>query len=146
MYVCFVLIDRGLQRHNMISQEAINFLTECVWANSPDIFTPSKLHPTAAPTCLDLKQVAMPMAHPTTGNTISSYKKLMHNPATAETWQTAFGKDFGGMAQGNKKTGRKGTNSILVMTCSKIPHIPKDRMVTYARIIVDFHPQKADPH
>ncbi len=29
----------------------------------------------------------------------SSYKKLKDDPAMAEIWQTAFGKDFGGMAQ-----------------------------------------------
>jgi hypothetical protein len=52
------------------------------------------------------------MVHSTMGETISSYKRLMHNPATAETWQTASGKDFGGMAQGDNKTGQKGTNSI----------------------------------
>ncbi len=38
------------------------------------------------------------------GKTITSYKKLMNNPAKMEIWQTAFGKDFGGMAQGNNKT------------------------------------------
>jgi hypothetical protein len=42
------------------------------------------------------------MVHPTTGETISSYKQLMHDLATAKIWQTAFGKDFGGMAQGNR--------------------------------------------
>ena len=40
----------------------------------------------------------------------------MHDPATSEIWQTAFGKDFGGMAQGDVKTGQKGTNAIFVMT------------------------------
>jgi hypothetical protein len=44
------------------------------------------------------------MVHPITGETISSYKKLMNDPATAEVWHTAFGKDFGGMAQGVEKT------------------------------------------
>ncbi len=29
----------------------------------------------------------------------------MNDPATAEVWQTAFGKDFGGMAQGDTKNG-----------------------------------------
>jgi hypothetical protein len=29
---------------------------------------------------------ASPMVHPITGETISSYKKLMNNPATAEIW------------------------------------------------------------
>jgi hypothetical protein len=55
--------------------------------------------------CLDFDQVAMPMVHLTTGETISSYKQLMHNPAMAETWQTAFGKDFWSMAQGDNKMG-----------------------------------------
>ncbi len=43
----------------------------------------------------------MPMVHPTTGETISSYKKLKHDPATTEIWQTAFGKNFESMAQGD---------------------------------------------
>jgi hypothetical protein len=79
----------------LISQEAINFLTECVWSKSPDIFTPSKLQSKSNPSCLDLEQVAMPMVHPTTGKIISSYKRLMNDPATAKTWLMAFGKDFG---------------------------------------------------
>ncbi len=44
----------------------------------------------------------------------------MHDPATAEVWQTVFEKDFGGMAQGDDKTGQKETNSIFVMTHAKI--------------------------
>jgi hypothetical protein len=86
------------------------------------------------------------MVHPTTGKTISSYKRLMHNPDTLEVWQTAFGKDFGGMAQGDNKTGQKGTNSIFVVTHDEIQTIPKNQTVTYARVVVDFRPQKADPH
>ncbi len=39
-----------------------------------------------------------------------------------------------------------GTNSIFVMTHDKILLIPVDRMVTYVRVVVDFCPQKADPH
>jgi hypothetical protein len=60
------------------------------------------------------------MVHPTTGETITSYKLLMHDLAMAEVWQTAFGKDFGGMAQGDNKTGQKGTNSKFVMTWKEI--------------------------
>jgi hypothetical protein len=63
------------------------------------------------------------MVHPITGITISSYKKLMNDPATAEVWQTAFGKEFGGMAQGDKKTGQKGTNSIFVMKHNELAQI-----------------------
>jgi hypothetical protein len=47
------------------------------------------------------------MVHPIMGEMMSSYKKLMNNPATAEIWQTVFGKDFGGMAQGRNKTRQK---------------------------------------
>ena len=66
------------------------------------------------------------MIHPTMGETISSYKKLMNNPATMEIWQTAFGKDFGGMAQGYNKMGQKGTNAIFLMTHAEILLIPAD--------------------
>ncbi len=86
------------------------------------------------------------MVHPTTGKTVSSYKRLMHNPDTLEVWQTAFGKDFGGMAQGDNKMGQKGTDSIFVMTHDEIRALPKNQTVTYARVVVDFCPQKADPH
>jgi hypothetical protein len=114
--VQFLPVDGNLCHSNIISQEAINFLTDSIWANSPDIYMPTKHMPTLLPTCLNHEQVAMPMVHPITGETISSYKQLMHDPTTAETWKTAFGKDFGSMAQGDLKTGQKCTNSIFVMT------------------------------
>jgi hypothetical protein len=47
----------------------------------------------------------MPMVHLITCKTISSYKWLINYPTTAAMWQTAFGNDFGGMVQGNQKTG-----------------------------------------
>ena len=145
--VRFIPIAGGIRARNIISQEAVNFLTECVWEKSPDLYTPTKLRPNKNTTStFDFQQVAMPMVHPTTGETISSYKRLMHDPATAEIWQTAFGKDFGGMAQGDTKTGQKGTNSIFVMTHNKIKMIPRTQTITYARVVVDFCPQKFDPH
>ena len=63
------------------------------------------------------------MVHPTMGEKISSYKFVMNDPETAETWQTAFGKDFGGMAQGDNKTGQKGTNTIFVMNKDQIAQV-----------------------
>ncbi len=113
----FVPIKGGLWNQKNISQEAIDFLTKFVRKKSPDLYTLNKLKPTVPPTAgFDFQQVAMPMVHPTTGETISSYKKLMHDPATVETWQTAFSKDFGRMVQDDKKTGQRGTNSIFVMS------------------------------
>ena len=79
------------------------------------------------------------MVHPVTGQTISSYKKLMHDPATAEVWQTAFGKDVGGMAQGCNKTGQKGTNAMLIMTHNEITHaLAAKKIFTYANPVVDY--------
>ena len=71
----------------------------------------------------------------------------MHDPATAEVWQTAFGKDFGGMAQGCAKTGQKGTNAMFVMTHDEIMHaLAAKKFFTYANPVIDFRPQKEDPH
>jgi hypothetical protein len=144
--VQFLPVDSGIRHNNIISQEAINFLTDCIWANLLDIYTPTKLMPLSAPTCLDHEQVAMAMVHPITGETICSYKQLMRDPTTAETYKTAFRKDFGGMAQGNLKMGQKGTNSIFVMTHNKILQIPHNQTVTYARVVVNFLTTKGGPH
>jgi hypothetical protein len=87
------------------------------------------------------------MVHPVTGKTISSYKKLMNDPATAEIWQTIFGKDFGGMAQGCNKTGQKGTNAMFVMTRNEIAHaLAAGTKFTYANPVVDYRPHKEDPN
>jgi hypothetical protein len=84
--VHFVPVKGGLQNRNFISQEAINFLTECVWENLSKICTPTRLKTKSAPSCLNFVQVAMPMIHPKTCESISSYKCLIHYPATSEVW------------------------------------------------------------
>ena len=63
----------------------------------------------------------------------------MNDQETAEVWQTAFGKDFGGMAQGDNKTGQKGANSVFVMTHKEID-IGKaaGHKWTYTRVLVDY--------
>jgi hypothetical protein len=137
--VWLVPVPGRLPQSTFVSQEGINHLTNGVWAKAQVIYTPDKLKPKHQG--LNLEQVAMPMVHPTTSETISSYKKLMHDPATSEIWQTVFGKDLGGMAQGNNKTGQKGTNLIFVMTHAEFSHIPKKQTVTYACVVVDFLPE-----
>jgi hypothetical protein len=65
----------------------------------------------------------------------------------AEVWQTVFGKDFGSMAQGNDKTGQKGTNSVFVMTWKEIDVAKATGAKwTHARIVVDIRPQKDYPN
>jgi hypothetical protein len=79
------------------------------------------------------------MVHPTTGETITSYKRLMHDLKTAEVWQTAFGKDFGGMVQEEDKMGQKGTNSVFVMTRKEIYDAKAaGEKWTYMRVLVNF--------
>ena len=134
-----------LRNNRIISQEAINNLILNDLMTDTTNFTPLNLRPPPSPP-IDYEHYAMPMTHPTTGELISSYKRLMNDPHTAEVWMTAFGKDFGGMSQGDDKTGQKGTNAMFVMSPRDIPHIPKDRVVTYARVVVDHRPQKADPN
>jgi hypothetical protein len=90
---------------------------------------------------------ACPMVHPVTGETISSYKNLMIDPAMTEMWQTAFGKNFGGMLQGNNKTGQKGTNAMFVMSHDKIQHVLYTGCkFTYGNPVIDYRLQKEDPH
>jgi hypothetical protein len=66
------------------------------------------------------------MVHPVTGETISSYKKLMHDLATIKVWQTAFGKDFGGMMQRDNKTCKKGMDTMFIMTHNNIKRVLVD--------------------
>ncbi len=76
------------------------------------------IQPVPYTTCTDkirqnanqLQHYANPMVHPVTGETISSYKKMMQDPATAEVWQTAFGKEnekHGSRGQQNRSEGNK---------------------------------------
>jgi hypothetical protein len=111
-------------RSRIVTQHAINALAKSEFNKCQDIFAPHILS-TAAPSKTAIRQehVACPMVHHITGKTISSYKKLMNNPATAEICQTAFGKDFRSMSQGDNKAGQKGTNAMFVMTHDKIRHV-----------------------
>jgi hypothetical protein len=84
----------------LISQQALNAMSMCEAINTPGAFTPKhfvcKTYEDHIP---NYAQFASPMVHPTRGETITSYKRLMKDPKTAEIWQTAFGKDFGAQIQ-----------------------------------------------
>jgi hypothetical protein len=108
-------------QQQIITQHAMSIHTMQEQTLFSTIHTPRMLM-THAKNPMNFKHYANPMVHPVTGRTIISYKKLMHNPTTAEIWQTAFGKDFGGMAQGCNKTRQKGTKAMFVMTHDEIRH------------------------
>jgi hypothetical protein len=131
-------------RQQMVTQQAINVLTIQEQVATNEAFTPNSLMQFIVMHGLTkFKHYANPTVHPVTGETISSYKKLMNDPATAEVWQTAFGKDFGCMCQGDNKMGQKGTNAMFVMTNDKIAHVLRAKKVfIYANPVVDHRPQK----
>jgi hypothetical protein len=138
-------IPSGAQQR-VVRRHAINILTLKEQASFDTIHTLHALMKHAKMR-VDMEHYANPMVHPVTGHTISSYKKLMHDPTTAEVWQTAFGKDFGGMVQGCNKTGQKGTNAMFVMTHGEIRHaLANKKFFTYANPVVDYRPQKDEPH
>ncbi len=45
---------------------------------------------------------------------------------------------------GNNETDQKGTNSIFIMTHDEIRALPKDQVVTYAKVVLNQYPQKED--
>jgi hypothetical protein len=94
----------------------------------------------------NLEHYGLAMVHPVTGEHITSYHKLMQDPATSEIWMTAFGKDFGSMSQGDDKTGTKGMDAMFAMNPKDVPNIPKNQPPTYEKVVVAYCLQKEDPH
>jgi hypothetical protein len=137
----YTAIPRGARKRLVTQQQqAINVLTIQEEVSLDTMYTLQTLMNKQAqvlPTIFE--HFASPLVHPITGETISSYKKLMNDPATAEIWQTALGKDFGGMAQGDNKTWQKGTNAIFVMTHNKIKQaVAAGKIVTYMNPVVNY--------
>jgi hypothetical protein len=116
-----VLVPGGIRASaQLISQQALIAMTMREALQTPATFTPGHFVQKLYKEIPHYAHFASPVVHLTTSNTITSNKKLMNDPETAKVWQTAFGKDFDGMAQGDKKTGQKGTNSVFVMIHNKI--------------------------
>ena len=92
----------------------MNLITNKVYGELDNVWLPDTFivaNPTARNTNmndLDIEHFCAGVIHPTTGETITQYRKLARDPAMREVWSTAFGKEFGQMAQGDNKTGTKG--------------------------------------
>ena len=93
---------------------------------------------------MDVEEVVNGVVHPTTKETITKYQKLIDEPLLRDVWMRALCKELGRLAQGYKDT--KGTDTIKFMSLDEISRIPRDRTITYARIVVDYREQKADPN
>ena len=67
-------------------------------------------------------------------------------PLLRDDWVKGMCKELGRLAQGYGEKGAddyvKGTNTVLFMDLDEIKTIPKEQVVTYARIVVDYRPQK----
>ena len=109
---------------NIISQEAINLLTDRVYNDNKTTWIPSTFI-TSSPTTndnrkgnydADIEHFCAPVVHLITGETISNYKKLAKDPVMNETWATALGKEFGNITQGDNNTDEESTNCVFVMT------------------------------
>ena len=73
------------------------------------------------------------------------YRDLIQDPNTRERWANSMCNEIGRLAQGRKSTGLKGTNTLKFIPFQEIPQ-NRRKDITYARIVVDYRPQKAEPH
>ena len=110
------------------------------WWQSQNIICPNplQLHST--------RKFWGPVIHPTTWAVITKYQKLMKDPILKKVWTISFGKEFGRLAQGDKKTGTQGSNTLFVMTHHEVDNTPRDQTITYGCIVIGYHPQKPDPN
>ena len=93
---------------------------------------------------LKLEQIGCGVVHPITKETLTKYDKLANDPITRDVWQKAMCKEIERLAQGFGKAA--GTNTIFFMSKEEIRTFPRDRTVTYVRIVVDYRPQNDDPN
>jgi len=96
-----------------------------------------------------LKEVCNGVVNPITKETLTNYKKVIACPELREVWMKAMCKELGNIAQGysdGECINEKGTNTVRFLTHEEIKAIPKDRKITYARIVVDYCEQKDDPN
>ena len=84
------------------------------------------------------------VVHPITKETITNYKKLISDPILRDIWMRAMAKELGRLAQGYGDV--EGTNTVQFLSHDEIAKIPRGKVVTYARIVVDFRPQISDPN
>jgi hypothetical protein len=94
---CSTRMQMQMQMTQPGRQHAVNVLTVQEQASFCMVHTPqsfmkyAKMH-------IKYEHYACPMVHPIMGQTKTSHKNLMRDPAMLDVKQTAFGRVFGGMA------------------------------------------------
>ena len=129
-----------------ISQKALCKLVDKTMYHATEHFTPQCLQgANVCNTPTPLEEVANDVVHPDTKETITRYSQLINDLVLRVVWLKAMCIELGRLSNGYKDT--KGTQTIHYMTHEEIKCIPGDIItVTYARIVVDFRPQKTDPN
>jgi hypothetical protein len=94
---------------------------------------------------INIEEVCNGVVHPITTEMITKYTKLIYDPALKGLSVPAMSKELHHLAQG-KEGITVGTNIIFYLTHDEIRWILKDHTITYARIVIDRHPQKDDPN
>jgi hypothetical protein len=69
------------------------------------------------------------------------YRQLLQRPDLKPIWEKAFANELGRLAQGIQDV--KGMNTIAFIHAAEIP---KERTVTYGRLVCNIRPQKAEQH
>ena len=83
---------------NIITQEAINFITVKVWRKDithwmqDKFLTPSPTQSNQKDQDVGITHFYAPVVHPVTGKTITKNQKLTKDPVTRNTWSKASGK------------------------------------------------------
>jgi hypothetical protein len=84
------------------------------------------------------QRLANAIVHPVTGKEME-YKALMKDPRLQQLWTRGFGKGCGRLFQGIRDI--PGTNTCFFI---KLTNIPKDRKITYGKIVCDYKPHKKE--
>ena len=89
---------------------------------------------------LELEEVANDVVHPITNETITKYNTLIEDPLLREVWSKVMCKEL--ECQGYQDT--EETDTVCFLDLEGIQSIPRDRVVAYAQIVVDYREQKKD--
>eukprot|EP00804_Cyclotella_cryptica_P021425 CCRYP_019559-RA/>CCRYP_019559-RA protein AED:0.45 eAED:0.45 QI:0/-1/0/1/-1/1/1/0/134 len=75
---------------------------------------------------------------------LMEYRHLIANPKYRDTWQNAYGKELGRLAQGLPGIVKTHGHHCFHPAIT----VPQDRWkdVTYGRIVANFRPEKEDPY
>jgi hypothetical protein len=76
--------------------------------------------------------------HPVTGKEME-YSALMKDPHLQPLWTRGFGNEYGRLFQGIRDI--PGTDTCFFI---KLKNIPKDRKITYSKIVCDYKPHKKE--